>query len=207
LTLPSSENALGLASSELRRSLHNYLRGRLPDATVAEDLLQDILVKALVADRSGQRINNLVGWLHAAARTTVADYYRSRGERMQELDESVPENEIEDFRLHAELSKCLMSFAQLLQPKYRDTLLATDIHGKTMRSLADEQQVSVSAIKSRASRARALLREKVLACCAVEVTDGIVSEYRPTSSCGCGKRPGQKQARRIGITARGGRAL
>lgn len=170
-----------LASSRLRHNLRRYLRRRLPDDVSAEDLLQDILVKALVADRAGQKINNVVGWLYAAARTTVVDYYRSRGDPMQELEESLPEFEEEDVSLHAELSECLMSFVEQLPPMYRETLLATDIRGEAMRNLAERKQVSVSAIKSRASRARGMLKERLLTCCHVETTGGLVSDYHPHS--------------------------
>ena len=87
-----------LASSRLHHSLRSYLRRRLPDDAPVEDLLQDILVKALVADRAGKKIDNVVGWLYAAARTSVADYYRSRGEPVREVDESLPANEIGGLR-------------------------------------------------------------------------------------------------------------
>ena len=41
-----------------------------------------------------------------------------------------------------------------LPDKYRDTLLATDFDGEKMQSVADREGVSLSAIKSRASRGR-----------------------------------------------------
>ncbi|WP_051278921.1 sigma-70 family RNA polymerase sigma factor [Chitinilyticum aquatile] len=182
------DSDLDLASIRLRQSLRSYLRRRLPDEASAEDLLQDLLVKALVAQQSGQKIGNLLGWLYAAARTTVSDYYRARGTPMQELDDELAQPDVEDISLHAELSQCLLAFVGQLPPLYRDTLLATDIRGATMRSLAEQEQVSVSAIKSRASRARTLLKAKLLACCRVEMSAGLVSDYIPLTP-GCGSGP------------------
>ena len=182
-------NDLELASARLQQGLRSYLRRRVPDAALAEDLLQDVLVKALASGRAGHRIGNLAGWLYATARTTLVDHYRARGAPMQALDENLPAQEAEDLRLHAELSRCLKPFMEQLPPIYRETLLATDIHGESMRSLAERQRVSISAIKSRASRARAMLKAKVLACCQVEMTDGLVSDYRriarPCRDGGC----------------------
>jgi RNA polymerase sigma-70 factor (ECF subfamily) len=88
--------------------------------------------------------------------------------------------------MHQELSLCLRPFIEKLAPLYRDTLIATEFRGATMRSLAEAQGVSVSAIKSRAARARAMLRDALLACCSVEIEDGLVSDFRKIDSTGCG---------------------
>ncbi|MFM9884486.1 MAG: sigma-70 family RNA polymerase sigma factor [Burkholderiales bacterium] len=177
---------LGDAFARLQQSLRGYLRRRLQDPAQVEDLLQDIFVKALTSERAGRRINNLAGWLHAAARTTLIDHYRATGRAIEALDDSIPNPEMDDLRLHQALSACLMPFIDQLAPIYRDTLVATDIQGKTMQSLAEMQRVSLSAIKSRAVRARAMLKETLLACCHVEVVDGFVSDYHRVSPPGCG---------------------
>lgn len=183
-----SDEELGAAFSRLQQSLRSYLRRRIPDAAQAEDLLQDIFFKALVSQRAGRRIDNLTGWLYAAARTTLVDHYRANGEPMQELDESIPACEFEDLRLHEEIAKCLKPFMEQLPSIYRDTLIATDLEGETMRSLAAREKVSISAIKSRAVRARVMLKEKLLGCCHIEMTDGLVSDYHRTSTARCGAK-------------------
>jgi RNA polymerase sigma-70 factor (ECF subfamily) len=188
LTLQQSDKDLALAFSRLQQSLRSYLRRRLADATLAEDLLQDVFVKALASKRAGHHIDNLTGWLYAAARTALADYYRGRGEPMRQLDEGMPVHETDDIRLHEEISHCLSAFIEQLPAIYRDTLDATDIQGETMRSLAAKQQVSVSAIKSRASRARVMLKAQLLACCEVEMTDGLVSDHSCNVSSRCSKQ-------------------
>jgi RNA polymerase sigma-70 factor (ECF subfamily) len=45
----------------------------------------------------------------------------------------------------------------------------TEIDGLTMRAAADALGLSVSGAKSRVQRGRALLRARLLRCCAVEV--------------------------------------
>lgn len=186
--LQRSSEDLGGAFARLRQSLRSYLRRRIPDPAHVEDLLQDIFVKALVSERAGRRIENLTGWLYAAARNTLVDCYRASGQATQELDESIPEREVDDLQLHEEISNCLKPFMAELPPIYRDTLVATDLLGETMRSLAEKQAVSVSAIKSRVARARVMLREKLLACCRVEMTDGLVSDYHRISPSSCSRK-------------------
>ena len=99
------------------------------------------------------------------------------------LDENLPDTQhASDELLHQELATCLRPLARQLPAIYRDTLLATDFDGKTMQTLADEQGLSLSAIKSRASRARFMLKAKLLDCCHVEMSGGLVTDYHSRSS-------------------------
>lgn len=184
--LKQSDEDLGIAFARLQQSLRSYLRRRVSDPTQAEDLLQDIFVKAVTSKRVGRQFENLTGWLYATARTTLIDHYRATGTPMEELDENIPNFEIDDLRLHQEISTCLKSFVEQLAPIYRDTLVATDFQGETMRSLAEKQKVTVSAIKSRVVRARTMLKEKLLTCCHVEMANGLVSDYQRLSPSSCG---------------------
>lgn len=181
-----SHDDLGAAFAKLQQSLRSYLRRRVSDATLADDLLQEVFVKALTSKRAGRRIDNLTGWLFAAARTTLVDYYRANGTPTQDLDESMPNQEdAEDLRLHSEVASCLNTFLAQLPSIYRDTLVATELDSETQHSIAEKQAVSVSAIKSRAARGRAMLKQKLLECCYVEMVSGVVYDYHRNSPSGC----------------------
>jgi RNA polymerase sigma-70 factor (ECF subfamily) len=187
--MQTSEQDLGVAFSQLQKSLRSFLRRRLPDPARADDLLQDIFVKALTAQRQGRRIDNLTAWLYTTARTTLIDHYRSNKSQPVPVDEQLVVEIPEDLQFHRELAACMRPFINQLAPLYRDTLVATDLGNETMHSLAQREGVSVSAIKSRAVRARAKLQEKVLACCRVEWAGGLVSDYQPAAkkSCSCSR--------------------
>ena len=182
--IPGGE--IAAAFDSLQHSLRGYLRRRVDDPTVAEDLLQDVFVKALAAIGADRAPKNLPGWLYAAARTTVIDYYRAGRPSAGEISDYTPDTQDADGELlHRELATCLRPLAEQLPAIYRDTLLATDFDGRTMRAVAVEQGLSVSAIKSRASRGRIMLKEKLLDCCHVEISGGVVADYRPRSSSTC----------------------
>ncbi|MES2237127.1 MAG: sigma-70 family RNA polymerase sigma factor [Pseudomonadota bacterium] len=184
--IQSPSEDLGAVYTRLQHGLRSYLRRQVRDSTIAEDLLQEVFLKALAAEH---QFGNLTGWLYAVARTTVVDYYRAIRLSGEELDDNIPNREMDDGLLHQELATCLRPMIEQLPTIYRDTLLATDIDGETMQSVAAKQGLSVSAIKSRASRARAMLRDKVLECCHVEMSDGTVTDYRRRSaSPGCGSK-------------------
>jgi RNA polymerase sigma-70 factor, ECF subfamily len=137
LVAPTTSKDIGAVFASLQQNLRNYLCRQVSDPSIAEDLVQDVFIKALVAIDSNRAPTNLTGWLYAVARTTVADYYRSRRFDLAELDENLPNiQQDDDELLHQELATCLKPLVQQLPAIYRDTLLATDFNGQTMSSLA-----------------------------------------------------------------------
>ncbi len=189
---PETGAELTQAFRELRGGLLSYLRKRVGDADVAQDLLQETFLKALAAGERQRPADNVAGWLYAIARNAVADFYRRR-RPTEPLDaDNWPAARPDDDVLR-ELAACLRPLAQGLPEIYRDTLLASDFEGKTMRSLASARGVSLSAIKSRASRARRLLKKRLLECCDIGISRGGIEDYRarrPSACCpdgGCGE--------------------
>jgi RNA polymerase sigma-70 factor, ECF subfamily len=178
---------VGDVYAKLRHPLVAYLRRHVRNSAVAEDLVQQVFVKALGTLKAGQPIGNMPGWLYQVARTTAIDYHRSRREQSAIVVEDAASGAEDDDRLHQQLASCLRPPVDSLPALYRDTLLATDFEGQTLRSVATKSDVSLSAIKSRVTRARKLLKAKLLECCIVEVTNGAVSDYRRRGSQ-CGSR-------------------
>ncbi len=170
---------LSLAYSTLRQTLLGFLRKKVSDPAVAEDLLHEVFLKALTALERGQAPRNMTGWLYTIARNGVIDFYR--GKRANEaLPEDLAAVEAEDNQAEQALALCLKPFTEELPSLYRETLLATDFGGHTLQDLATQWDVSVSAVKSRASRGRKLLKQRVLDCCKVEVSNtGHVLDYHP----------------------------
>ena len=176
--------AAALATRDLRRHLRAWLRTRVADDATADDLVQEVFLRALTATTTP---TDPAAWLHAIARHTLVDHYRARRPpaALAELPDEPPAAAADDdARAHRELSSCLRPFAEDLPPIYRDALVATDFEGRPMREQARAAGVSLSAIKSRAARARQLLKARVLACCRVEVTPaGQVTDYHPHARC------------------------
>ena len=181
-----SSNDLAAPYQTLRRSMLGYLRKQVTDPVVAEDLLHEVFLKALAAGERGDAPKNLSGWLYTIARNTVIDFYRAKRPTDELPDDLVAEDSGNNL-LEQALSQCLRPLTEQLPPLYRDTLLATDFHGNTMQSLATEWNVSVSAVKSRASRGRKMLKKKLLACCHVEVsgTGEVLDFHTHNSVPGC----------------------
>jgi len=170
---------------QLQNSLRSYLRRRAPDDLQVDDVLHDVFVKALSTEKTGRQIDNMTGWLYTVARTTLADHLKARGVSTEQVDENFPDLETEDLKLHEEISRCLKPFIEELPAMYRETLFATELGGNTLSNYARNQGLSVSAIKSRVARGRAMLKEKLLSCCDIEITNGLVSDYHSRSNDCC----------------------
>lgn len=183
---PITPEDLGAAFATQRARLRSYLRRRVTDPVLVEDLMQDIFLKATTAISADHAPKNLSGWLYAAARTRVIDYYRSTRPVTRALDENFPDTKsASDDLLHQELATCLRPLVLQLPEIYRDTLLATDFDGKTMKAFAEQQGLSLSAIKTRSSRARSMLKKQLLECCHIETAGGIVIDYHQRSPHSC----------------------
>ncbi|SMF14229.1 RNA polymerase sigma-70 factor, ECF subfamily [Alteromonadaceae bacterium Bs31] len=175
---------LGDAFRSTEKRLRAYLSKRLPDNAQVDDVLQDVFLKAIISQQRGRTIENLCGWLHTATRTTLADYYRAR-KPGEQLDENMPANVEQDMERHQELAACLEPMIEQLPEHYRDALKAHDIEGVKQADLARQQRLSLSAIKSRVSRGRKLLKQQLQLCCHISVQDGLVYDFHKRTTCNC----------------------
>lgn len=176
---PALTADIALAYQGLRKALLGFLRKKVGDNIVAEDLLHEVFLKALSAIERGDNPSNLTGWLYSIARNSVIDYYRAK-RPTDPLPDELATPQSDDNLVEQDLARCLRPLTESLPPLYRNTLLATDFEGHTMQVIADRENVSLSAIKSRASRGRQMLKQSLLTCCQVDVSQsGQVLDFQP----------------------------
>ena len=95
LSFPCILRAWNAHESELR----NYLRHRVGDAHPADDLLQEVFVKAMQQGKQFCTLENTRAWLFQVARNALIDHYRLRREVI-ELPEDIPQPEtVRDYEL------------------------------------------------------------------------------------------------------------
>jgi RNA polymerase sigma-70 factor, ECF subfamily len=126
----------------------------------ADDLVQDVLLKAWGHSESFQEGTNMRAWLFTIARNTYYSLYRKRGREVQDVDGIYTSNlavapsqngvmDLADFRLA--LSK--------LPDEQREVLILVGASGLSYEQAAEVCGVAVGTIKSRVSRARLRLGE------------------------------------------------
>jgi len=171
-------NCLTTAWSAHEAELHNWAHRRLRNAAEADDLMQDLFLKAL---RQGERfcsVHNARAWLFEVARNTLADRLRVARDTV-ELPEDLPAP-LEDTDTVDSLTACLPRVLSELSPEDREAITLCDLEGMAQAEFAAAKGLSLSAAKSRIQRARQRLKQRMTEGCQVQMDDaGRVSDFVP----------------------------
>lgn len=143
-----------------------FLRHHLRDHGEAEDVLQDVFIKALRQGSAFCRIDNPRAWLFRVARNTVTDR-RRRMRPFEPLPEEQEVVEADPGPVVDELSQCLPRVLSELSEEDRVAITFCDIDGGSQQALADHLGISLSGAKSRVQRARERLRAQLVRACQV----------------------------------------
>ncbi|HEY6132867.1 MAG TPA: sigma-70 family RNA polymerase sigma factor [Rubrivivax sp.] len=203
---PSAD--LEAAYAQIRRSLLAHLRRLSGDAQLAEDLMHDVMVKALAALGEGRETpRNLGAWLYRVAYNAAMDHHRAaRPDRPwdDELAESIADD-TPDAERRAEqgaretVSQCLRPIVDRLPETYRDVVHASEFEDRPLSDIASELGISVVAARQRASRGRRLLRDNLEQCCRQLVAEaGLVPAARLDKP---GSDTGAVEPRRCGCSS------
>lgn len=163
-------NCLTTAWTAHETELRGWLRRRVGNNALADDLLQDLFLKAL---RQGDRfcaVENARAWLFEVARNTLADHLRV-ARPMVELPDDLA-TPVDDLETVDTLTACLPRVLSELSADDRDAITLCDLQGMRQADFAELKGLSLSAAKSRIQRARERLRTQMSQVCQVKVDDG-----------------------------------
>ena len=151
---------------DLADPLRRFVRQRVNDPHAVDDIVQDVLLKALANRESIPSDERLAAWMYRTARNAIVDRYRSR-KAEPIVEDSIAAHDDEQSMVVTELAACLAGMVNRLDPPYRDALKLADLRGLSQRQIADQMQISLSGAKSRVQRARQQLHAIFAACCDV----------------------------------------
>ena len=161
-----------------------FIRRRTPDEATAEDILQEVFLRVVASLDSLRDEERLESWLFQITRNQLTDFYRrQRPTEALPADNLVADSPAE-VSPEAILASCLPDLLTELPPSYRAALEQVYFHGLTGAEIAATQSLSISGVKSRVQRGRALLRARLEACCRPELDrTGRIIDFQPV--CGC----------------------
>ena len=167
-----------------RTPLLRFVRSRVADADSAEDIVQDVFLKAHLHIGTLADSSRLQSWLYQLTRNAIIDYYR-RTRVTVEVPEDLPAFVAEDARdAVARLTPAVQAMVAALPEIYREALYLTEYEGLTQKQLAHRLGLSVSGAKSRVQRARQLLKQMLLDCCHFELDQrNAIISYQPRCAC------------------------
>jgi RNA polymerase sigma-70 factor (ECF subfamily) len=145
---------------EIRPKLHRYCSRMAGSAVDGEDIVQDVLMKAVRAFE-GARIDNIESWIFRIAHNTAIDFHRRR-RRQDEFssdedpDMTIDETTSADGRHVAAAS--LRTFMQLPVAQ-RGCVILMDVFGYSLQEVGRTTGLSIPAVKAALHRGRTRLRE------------------------------------------------
>jgi len=159
--------------------LRGYLRHRLDRNEDADDLLQEVFIKALRQGSTFCAIDNPRAWLFQVARNALADRLRV-AHTLIELPDDIAAPVGEPPPVVDDLTQCLPRVLSELSADDRLAITFCDIEGQPQQALAERLGISLSGAKSRLQRARQRLRDKMEQGCRVRYDDdGQVIGFTP----------------------------
>lgn len=145
-----------------------FARKRVGDQHLAEDLVQDSLLKALRADRKPAENVDVISWFYRILRRSIIDAYRRQGARQEALEKlraGFPEQGSSTEQ--RELCRCFERLLPILPIQYRELLQKVDLQGVPPADAAAELGISPNNLTVRLHRARQRLRAELERTCRV----------------------------------------
>jgi RNA polymerase sigma-70 factor (ECF subfamily) len=168
--LNGNKEALNLLIKRYLTLIFNYTLGFAKDAAAAEDLAQEVFVKAWKKIKKFDNKYKFKNWLYTIAKNTCLDYLKkNKTINFSELNSADDNLLFEDLIKEAGLSSpekmelthktnVLNSAIDKLPEKYKETIKLHYLSGFKFREIADELKESIETIKSRNRRALIKLR-------------------------------------------------
>lgn len=158
--------------------LRGYLVHRLGNNHLAEDMLQEVFIKAMRQGASFCSLDNSRAWLFQVARNALIDHQRLHRETT-ELPDDIPEPDEQTEPIIA-LGECVRRVLTELSIEDRDIIEQCDMNGMKQQAYADTHNLTLPAVKSRLLRARQKMRNTLSTNCQVHFdADGRVDGHVP----------------------------
>lgn len=150
-----------------------FARKRVGDSHLAEDLVQESLIKALAADRQPNGDEATMAWFYRILRRSIIDVYRREDAKSRALDrfeQELPDTPSdEDERI---LCQCFKRLLPLVPEQYRDVLQRVDIEGNEIGDVAADLGLTRNNLTVRLHRARKHMRQALSQNCKACSTHG-----------------------------------
>ncbi|WP_263409070.1 sigma-70 family RNA polymerase sigma factor [Terriglobus tenax] len=153
---------------EQRKQFLSFVRRRVNDPALAEDILQAAYLRAMKHEGDFEGEESAVAWFYRVLRNAVIDQYRRHATENKALaywgremeGETAPAPGIRD-----EICACLTKVVDGLTPNYASLLRAVDLGEQPLHAFAEEHHLSGGNAAVRAHRARAALRKELIKTC------------------------------------------
>jgi RNA polymerase sigma factor (sigma-70 family) len=164
-----SDRALWNTLNTSRDKFLGFLRGRISDPQVVEDLLQQSLLQALKAEGDLKNKENVVSWFYRILQNALIDYYRHRASDRRKAE--ALERELRDVKefLPQETKKavcqCMHGLLPAMNPDYAQLVDRLDLKDEEPGKVARDLGITKNNLTVRLHRARKALKKSLQSAC------------------------------------------
>jgi RNA polymerase sigma factor (sigma-70 family) len=166
--LNGKPGAFGMLVDKYKEGVYAYVYNELRNLQDAQDVTQEVFLQAYRDLRSLRKWESFSFWLHRIAYRRCMDFLRIKsrradGEFIEDQHPKVVDAPSLDSYRRSQLNESVWEALDSLPEIYREVLMLHYFGGMTIKDIAIAVGASPSAIKKRLSRARAQLREEMIA--------------------------------------------
>ena len=187
MSQPTTDAIWAHLSSDLRR----FIRRRVSDDHVTDDLLQETFMRVHRNIGTLQEAERVGSWVYQIARNVVHDHHRKGLNSTVALADAENVSADNDSQNGCRSITWLDEMIQSLPDGYRQAVQMAEIEEQSQQDVADRLGLSLSGAKSRIQRGRAMLKDVLERCCSFEI-DG------RGRVVGCDPKPNQQVCRDCG---------
>ena len=151
-----------------KEGVYAFVYAELGDFQDAQDVTQEVFLQAYRKLRSLRKQESFAFWLYRIAYRHCIQWFRARSKRVdrnfiEDQDPKAVDNLSLDSYSRSQLDQSVREALDLLPDAYREVLVLHYFGGMTIRDIARAIGVSPGAIGMRLSRARAQMKEEMMA--------------------------------------------
>ncbi len=144
---------------QYEKELSAYVLSRVRDKEIQKEVMQEVALKIFVSLH--QQKAHLRGWLYRICKNAINDYFRRENREDFEM-------KMDDEPAGHILDECLVYMLEQLYIEDKEILEETQLQGYTLKEVAEQRSLSLSAIKSKVFRAKKSLANLFFSCCEYE---------------------------------------
>ncbi len=167
--------------------LLSYVRSKVSDPDLAEDVLQESLLKAIRAAPDLRDDQKLLPWFYSILNNAIMDLYRRREVEARSLQQ-IAHAQLVDAEPEAErvLCECFRDLIPTLKPEYGELIEQLELSNRDPAQVAAQLGVTTNNLKVRRHRARQALRQRLEQSCRVCAKHGCLD-------CTCERNGSQEE--------------
>ena len=169
--------------NEFSDSLKGFIKSKVKDNAIANDLLQEVFIKIHINIDSLQKQKSLKSWIFTITNNVIKDHYKKNKKQNSSSFEYMMSNE-EPSEEHS-AKDCIAPLIKNLPSTYKEAVYLSEIKGIKQAEIAKQLNISLSGAKSRIQRGRNLLKQGFIDCCDYKLNElgYLVGEHKNKKDC------------------------